>query len=114
MYDFGRRSVAVDLSQAGVQSATDLEATVRTGLAFQTIQAFYAILFLRQILDVQGQEIAALQQHLDVTQKRVEGGRATEFEVMTTRVRVAAAETRRIDRATGLLPVSPATNSGIR
>ena len=97
LFDFGRRSAVVDLSTTGVQAASDNVTTVRTNLAFQTIQAFYAILFLEQSLDVQAREIAALREHLDVTQKRVEGGSATDFDVMTTRVRVAAAETRRID-----------------
>jgi outer membrane protein len=97
VFDFGRRSAAVDVSETGVQAATDNVTTVRAGLAFQTIQAFYAILFLQKSLDVQAQEIASLREHLDMTQKRVEGGSGTEFEVMTTRVRVAAAETRRID-----------------
>ncbi len=97
VFDFGRRSAAVDISKSGVESATDNVTTVRTGLAFQTIQAFYGILFLQQSLNVQSQELAALREHLDVTQKRVEGGSGTELEVMTTRVRVAAAETRRID-----------------
>lgn len=102
LLDFGRRSTAVDLSQTGVQTASDLVTTVRTGLAFQTIQAFYAILFLQESVGVQDQELAALHQHLDVNQKRVEGGSATEFEVMTTRVRLAAAETRRIDLLSAL------------
>jgi outer membrane protein len=97
VFDFGRRSAGVDLSQTGVQVAADNETTVKSGLAFQTIQAFYAILFLERSLDVQDREIAALREHLDVTQKRVEGGSATDFDVMTTRVRVAAAETQKID-----------------
>jgi outer membrane protein len=102
VYDFGRRSAAVDLGESGIRTASDNVTAVRTGLAYQTIQVFYAILFLEQSLDVQNQELAALREHLDITQKRVEGGSGTEFEVTTTRVRLAAAETRRIDIETTL------------
>jgi outer membrane protein len=70
---------------------------VKTGLAFQTIQTFYTILYLQQSIQVQDEQINALNQHLLTTQKKVQSGSATDFDVLTTEVRVSAAETQKID-----------------
>ena len=97
VYDFGRTDAAVRAGEAAVRSASDNVDLVRTQLAFATIQSFYTILFLRQSIDVQQHEIDALNGHLDLARKRVASGSATDYDIITTQVRVAAAENRRVD-----------------
>lgn len=97
VYDFGKTDAAVSLSRSGVRSARDNLALVKTTLAFQTIQSFYAVLFLRESIAVQDQQIDALTQHLAATQKKQQTGTATDFDVLTTRVRIAAARNKKID-----------------
>jgi outer membrane protein len=97
IYDFGKTDAAVELGRAGVESAHDNRALIRTDLAFQTIQSFYAILFLRRSIGVQDQQIRALGEHLSVTEKKSETGSATDFDVLTTKVRIAAAINTRTD-----------------
>jgi outer membrane protein len=100
--DFGRRSGAVALARARGESAAGTVVLVRSDLAFRAIDAFYAVLFLRQSLKVQDDEIDALQQHLAVSRERARSGAVTDFDVLTTEVRVATAQSQRIDVANQL------------
>ncbi len=97
LYDGGRRQAAVDQAQTMEQGAADNVELVKSRLAYQTIGAFYAIIFLRDDIAVQDEEIAALQQHLEITQEKVRSGSGTDFEVLTTQVRIATAKSQRVD-----------------
>ncbi len=97
VYDFGKTATTVGIGEARERSAREGVDALRTGLAFQTVQAFYSILLLQRSMDVENHELETLHQHLRVNQKRLETGTGTEFEVLTTQVRIAAAETRNID-----------------
>ena len=96
-YDFGRTSTTVDLSKSREQSLRDAMELTKTNLSLQTIRVFYTIILLQKSMKVQDEQIEALNQHLSVTQKRVEAGTATSFDVLTTQVRVAGAQDQKVD-----------------
>ena len=96
-YDFGRTNSAVDLSRSREQTLRDAMDLTKTNLSLQTIRVFYTIILLQKSMTVQDEQIEALNQHLAVTQKRVQAGTATSFDVLTTQVRVAGAENQKVD-----------------
>jgi outer membrane protein len=96
-FDFGKRASAVELAQSFAQTAGNNVEFLKTTLAFQTVGIFYAILYLQENLSVQNDLIDALNQHLMVTQKKAQTGTATDFDVLTTQVRVATAKSQKID-----------------
>jgi outer membrane protein len=100
--DFGRRATAVDYAASLEQAADHNVELVQASLAFDAVDTFYAIIFLGRSIGVQDDQIAALQRHLEVTREKARTGSATDFEVLTTEVRVATAESRRIDLANAL------------
>lgn len=102
VYDFGRTEASVALARSGRDAAADYVNQVRFNLAYRTISVFNSILILREAVGVLEDQIRDLGQHLDVSRKRVEAGTATDFDVLTTRVRIAAAENDRIDAAANL------------
>lgn len=125
IYDFNRRDKSVDLAASQVTTAQDRLDLAKSGLSYRTTQTFYAILFLEKSIQVQDEEIKNLSDHLLMTQKRVQAGTATDFDVLTTQVRVAASENARINlennlentkvlfrRLLGLAPDSPVNLAG--
>jgi outer membrane protein len=102
VYDAGRRGVEVERARSVEETAAEGVELVRSGLAYQTIDAFNAILFLQENLAVQDEELQALTRHLAITEEKVRSGTATEFEVLTTQVRMADVESRRVDVASNL------------
>jgi outer membrane protein TolC len=97
VYDFGKTNSSINVAQSRVQSMRDAVELTRTGLALQTIRTFFSLVLLQKSLIVQNEQIDALNQHLSLTQKRVDAGTATNFDVLTTQVRVASAQNQKVD-----------------
>jgi outer membrane protein len=97
LYDFHRTREMIELSRSQVTLATDRWDILRRDLAFETSRLFYSILFLQDNLRVQSEHIQTLRDHLDVTKKKVAAGTATDLDTLNTRVRVAAAESVKLD-----------------
>jgi outer membrane protein len=97
VYDFGKTNAVVDLSHSRIQTAHDAIELTKTALALQTIRTFYSLVLLQKSLIVQNEQIDALNQHLLLTQKRVDAGTATNFDVLTTQVHVASAQNQKVD-----------------
>jgi outer membrane protein len=102
VYDFGRNAAQIELAQTKATQAADAVNNARTTLAYQASRAFYGILYLEQSIEVQDQQIAALDEHRSMAQKRVETGAGIHLDVLTTDVRVAAAQSQRVDLVSAL------------
>ncbi len=100
--DFGRTRAAIQLARTGEATALDTIEQVRLALGYETIQLFYAGIYLRDSVAVTDEELHALQEALRVAQQKFSGGRATKFDVLTTQVRLANAENRRTDTVAAL------------
>ena len=97
IYDFGKSSTNTDVTQSRVAFAEHSVTLLKSTLSYQTIQLFYSILFLQQSIQVKNEDIKTLNEHLLVNKKRLEAGTGTDFEVLTTQVRVAASQNQKID-----------------
>ncbi|MGA7722190.1 MAG: TolC family protein [Ignavibacteriaceae bacterium] len=97
LYDFGRRDAAMELIKSYKLSSEEKINVIKSNLAYQTIQVFYTIIFLEKSIDVKNEQINTLNDHLEIAKKKVESGSSTDFDVLTTQVRVASAENELID-----------------
>ena len=97
VYDFGKREKGVDLARSGINTAQDSEGLIKSQLAYATVQVFYLILYLQQDIIVIDDQISNLNKLLDITKEKARTGSATDFDVLTTQVRVSAAQTRKVD-----------------
>jgi outer membrane protein len=97
LLDFGKREASTNLSRSQVQTAQDNIVVARRDLAFNAAQVYYNILFMRESIRVQDQQIASLVAHRNDMQKRVEAGVSTKFDVTTTDVRITQAKNTKLD-----------------
>ncbi len=97
VYDFGKTNAAIELNRSKVQNSRDMVELIKSNLELQTIRTFYSVVLLRKSILVQDEQIEALNEHLAVTQKRVTAGSATNFDVLTTQVHVAASQNQRVE-----------------
>ena len=95
--DFGRRSTRVKLAESGEISARDNVELMKSSLVYVSINIFYAMLLLEQNIKVLDEELDAFNQHLDVVKKRLKAGTATDFDVLTTQVKVSEVQNQKID-----------------
>ncbi|OUJ73340.1 TolC family protein [Hymenobacter crusticola] len=97
LLDFGKNAATVSAATAAATTVADNVVTGQRDLAYEAVQVYYSILFLRQGIRVQESQIASLQQHQREMEKRVQGGVSTQFDVTSTQVRIAQAQDTRID-----------------
>ena len=103
LYDFGKRAANTNLSRSQTQTAQDNIVVARRDLAFSAAQTYFNILFMRESIRVQDQQIASLVAHRDEMQKRVDAGVSTKFDVTTTDVRITQAQNQKLDLQNQLL-----------
>ena len=103
IFDFGKRAATTELSRSQVQTAQDNITVARRDLAFSAAQTYYNILFMRESIRVQDQQLASLIAHRDEMQKRVDAGVSTKFDVTTTDVRITQAQNSKLDLQNQLL-----------
>jgi outer membrane protein len=102
IYDFGRIGTGAELAESARRTAADYVDVVKSNIAYQTVAAFDALLILQQSIDVLDEQIGALEEHLEVSRTKIEAGTATNFDSLTTAVRIAVAKNERIDAARSL------------
>ena len=97
LYDFGKRDASVDLVNSYKQSALDNVDYVKASLSYQTLQSFYSILFLNKSITVKDTQIEALNEHLNVTNKKIQSGTSTDYDALSTQVRISQAQSEKIE-----------------
>ncbi len=97
LFDFGRSGRTVDLAKSARAGAGYQRDLALRDLSLASVRAFYGVMFLEQAVRVEDKEITALKTNLEHTQQRYRQGIATRFDLLTTEVRLSAAQNRRID-----------------
>jgi outer membrane protein len=97
IYDYGRNQAEQSVGANRVKAAGLSVETIQFNLTNQAIQLFYSILMLQRSLLLNDQQVAALEEHSSIAKLKTAAGAATDFDVLTTEVRVAAARNQRID-----------------
>jgi len=97
IYDFGRRQEGIKLAESGAHSAEENVDLVKSNLVYGAIGLFNSLILIDQNIGVLDEEIDALNQHLDVVKRKVDAGTATDFDVLTTQVKVSEVQNQKID-----------------
>ena len=97
LYDFGKRDASVDLTNSYKQSALDNVDYIKANLSYQTLQSFYSILFLNKSITVKDKQIEALNEHLNVTYKKINSGTSTDYDALSTQVRISQAQREKVE-----------------
>jgi len=102
LYDFGQTDAIIALARNGELSAADALEAARSQLGYETIQAFYGVILLRESVNVSNDEIKALDEALRISNRKLTGGTATKFDVLTTQVRLATSQNAKTDTQAAL------------
>ena len=97
IYDFGKRDADLLVKESYKLTTEEKQNQIKSDLSYAVIQLFYKVLFLQKSITVKDDQIAILKKHIDDTEKRVETGSATDFDILTTKVRVSNLESQKID-----------------
>jgi outer membrane protein len=102
IYDFGRTALRVTaeeeaktLTEVGVE-------TVKQQLTKRVISFYYTIFYIQEALKIKDQQIDDLGKHFAMVEKKRETGSATDYEVLSTQVKLISSQTQKTDLETAL------------
>jgi outer membrane protein TolC len=102
VYDFGKRELQVKLAKNGVDSALVGVDQIRQDIAYQIARIYCRVVSLKAEVKELEDEIAALNEHLEIAKKNEEEGSSTHLDVISAQVRLSRVTNRRIDLANTL------------
>jgi outer membrane protein len=111
LYDFGRTRQNVELENKGKAIGEQTLEQVKQKMALYTINSYYSLVFLQAAIKIKDEQISALNEHLQYIQKVLATGSATEYQVLTTKVKMSSVESQKVDLIAALTAQQAALNS---
>jgi outer membrane protein len=111
VYDWGRTRQNIDFENQNKLINEQTLEQVKQRLSFIAVNYFYTLLFLQSAIRIKEEELAALDEHLGQVNKMMETGSATEYQVLSTKVRISAVESQRVDLIAALTAQQASMNS---
>ena len=111
LYDFGRtkQNIAAENENKAINQQTVEQ--VKQKLSLLTVYNFYALTFIQAALKIKAEQLAALNEHLIYVEKMMSTGSVTEYQVLTTKVRISSVESQKVDLDAALKTQQSALNS---
>ncbi len=111
VYDFGRTKTNVSLENENKSISEQSLEQVKQHLSVLVVRNFYTLAFLQAAIKIKQQELDALKEHLTYVEKKVATGSSTEYEALTTKVRISAVESQEVDLIAALTNQQAVLNS---
>jgi outer membrane protein len=111
VYDFGRTHQNIELENENKAIGDQTLAQTKQKLSLFTVNNFYSLLFLQAAIRIKDEQLATLNEHLQYIEKVLATGSATEYQVLSTKVRISAVESQKVDLIASLTAQQAALNS---
>jgi outer membrane protein TolC len=100
LYDFGKTANNVQFEKQGKELAVQSVEAVRQKLSQAVVASYYSLLYLQEAIKIKDEQLKNLNEHLQSVKKKQETGSATQYEILTTQVRISAIENQKTDLET--------------
>lgn len=97
IYDFEKTARNVQLQESTKTLTEENVGLVRQRLTLLTSVSYYTLIYLQEAIRIKDSQIATLQEHLDYVTLKEQTGSSTQYEVLSTQVRLSNAENQRVD-----------------
>jgi outer membrane protein TolC len=111
VYDFGRTHQNVELENENKVIGEQTLEQVKQRLSLYTVNNFYALLYLQAAIKIKDEQLSTLNEHLEYIEKVMATGAATEYQVLTTKVKISTVESQKVDLAASLTAQQAVMNS---
>lgn len=100
--DFGKTKKNIEFEEKSKQLAFLGVDQVKQKMSLAVIGCYYNLLFYQEAVSIKDQQLATLAQHLKNVEKKAETGSATQYEILSTKVRISSVESQKTDVITAL------------
>jgi outer membrane protein len=102
VYDFSKTQKNIQVAESNMGIAGINVDLVKQKLALMTIVNYYTLVYLQEAVHIKVIQLGILEQHLNFVTRKKETGSATEYEILSTKVRISAAKNQKLDMETAL------------
>ena len=102
VFDFGKTSKNVAFANGNKNLSQQTLEQVKQKLAYTTTIIYYSVVYLQEAILINKEQLKTLQEHLDFIEKKLETGSATQYEILSTKVKISTVENMGIDLQTSL------------
>lgn len=97
VYDFGRTRQNIEVEKEGKAIGEQAVEQVKQKISLLAVNNYYTLVYLQSAIMIKDEQLKALNEHLDHVTKMMETGSATEYQVLTTKVRISTVESQKVD-----------------
>jgi outer membrane protein TolC len=97
IYDFGKADKSITFEKQSKELVILNVDLLKQKLSGMLIGNFYSIVFLQEAIKIKDEELATLNEHLTFVEKKFATGSATNYEILTTKVRISSIENQKTD-----------------
>lgn len=102
LYDFGKTKKNIDLEEQNKALSQLTLEQLKQRLSSSILGNYYAIVYLQEAIQIKNDELKNLNEHLVFVEKKAATGSATQYEILTTKVRISNIENQKTDLLTSL------------
>ena len=100
IYDFGKTEKSVLLEKQGKELSRQSVEQIKQKLSQTVISNYFTLVYLQEALKIKDEQLRTLNEHLNFIKKKQETGSATQYEILTTQVRISTIENQKTDLET--------------
>jgi len=100
IYDFGKTSNGIKVENENKTIVDKSIYLVKQQLTIRTINTYYLLVYYQQAVDIKDEELNTLHEHLVYVEKKQVTGSATQYELLSTKVRISNTENQKQDLIT--------------
>lgn len=97
LYDFGKTEKSIQLEMQGKELSVRSVEQVKQKLAQMVVGYYFALDYLQEAVKIKDDQLRMLNEHLQYIRKKLETGSATNYEILTTEVRISNTENQKTD-----------------
>ncbi|MDD3078105.1 MAG: TolC family protein [Paludibacter sp.] len=111
IYDFGKTAKNVEFAQKNKDLVLLTVEQAKQQISMAVTANYYSINFLQEAISIKNEQLKTLNEHLQYVQKKANTGSATNYDILTTKVRISEIENQITDLQTSLDVQSAQLNS---
>lgn len=97
IYDFGKTDRSIQLEKESKELSRQTVEQVKQKLSQSVISNYFSLVYLQEALKIKDEQLKTLNEHLNFIRKKQETGSATQYEILTTEVRISTIENQKTD-----------------
>jgi outer membrane protein TolC len=111
LYDFGRTHQNVEIENENKIIGEQALAQTKQKLSLLTVNNFYNLVYLQSAIKIKDEQLSTLNEHLQYIEKMMATGSATEYQLLSTKVRISTVESHKVDIVAALTSQQSSMNS---